>query len=65
VTTSISSETKEVLRTLIQEKRPTPTQLMEELQNKLPYRDIRDALALMLDEGEVRMSADRSLSLAA
>lgn len=38
---------------------------MEELQTKLPYRDIRDALAVMLDEGEVRMSADRSLSLAA
>ena len=65
MTTFISPETKETLRALIERKQPTPTQLMEELQDKLPYRDVRDALALMLDEGEVRMSADRSLSLAA
>jgi hypothetical protein len=64
MTSSVSADIKNRLLDLVRTKSPRPTELLTLLlKNDVSYSDVQDALALLLDSGEIEMDADRRLHI--
>jgi hypothetical protein len=61
MTSSVSSDTKNLVLDLVRTNSPRPSELLEQLHDTLSYHDVQDALAVLLDSGQIEMGPDRRL----
>jgi hypothetical protein len=59
----LAKETRDEVIRMIRDNSPSPTELLKLLESRLSYREIQEALAELLESGEILLDSDRRLSV--
>lgn len=57
----VAKQTRDEVVRVVRENSPRPTELLKLLESRMSYRDVQDALAELLETGEVTLDSDRRL----
>ncbi len=57
----VTQETRDEVVGMVRKHSPRPTELLKLLEERMSYREVQDALAELLESGEITLDSERRL----